>query len=328
MSEILYKQIKEKIDGSKHILLLTDERIDGDTTGSTLGMFHVLSGLGKHVTVFSPKPLPNTFSFLPMVDVVRRDATVFEDASIDLVMIFDCSDGVYINDYLPKMPKKAPLIVFDHHVTNPKYGTINLIEPKSASSADVVWRFVKWAKYPMNAKAAQCILTGICTDTSTFSTTNTTAACLEAAHELTKLGAKLQEIVHHTMMNKTDAALKLWGLALGRLYQDATFDAVATVIRRKDLQDTGAKDDDVEGLSNFLNAMIEGVETVLVMRETNDGAVKGSLRSVTRDVAALAEQYGGGGHKNAAGFKIQHAYLEEKDGAWFIEPEQKKKVDG
>lgn len=326
MSEILYKQIKEKIDGAKHILLLTDERIDGDTTGSTLGMFHVLSELGKRVTVFSPKPLPTTFSFLPTIDAVRRDAVVFEDASVDLVMIFDCSDGVYIHDYLPKMPKKVPLIVFDHHVTNPKYGTINLIEPHSASTADVVWRFLKWAKYPLNAKAAQCILTGICTDTSAFSTANTTAACLEAAHELAKLGAKLQEIVRHTMMNKTDAALKLWGLALGRLYQDPTFDAVATAIRQKDLQDTGAKEEEMEGLSNFLNAMIEGVETVLVLRETADGSVKGSLRSVTRDVAALAEKYGGGGHKNAAGFKVPRAFLEEKDGGWFIHTRDGKEV--
>lgn len=318
MSELLYKQIKEKIDGAKHILLLTDERIDGDTTGSTLGMFHVLNGMGKRVTVFSPKPLPATFHFLPRVDVIRRDAAVFEDASIDLVLIFDCSDGVYINQFLPTMPKKAPLIVFDHHITNPKYGMLNLIEPASASTADVVWRFLKWAKYPIDAKAAQCILTGICTDTSTFSTGNTTAACLEAAHELSKLGAKLQEIVRHTMMNKSDAALKLWGLALSRLYQDMTFDAVATAIREQDLRETGAKEDDFEGLSNFMNAMLEGVETVLVLRETADGAVKGSLRSVTRDVAKLAEQHGGGGHTNAAGFKIPQAYLEEKDGSWFI----------
>ncbi len=318
MSEITYKQIKELIDGAGHILLLTDERIDGDTIGSTLGMFHVLSAAGKQVTVFSPKPLPPALAFLPGVEVIRRDQAVFEDTTINLALIFDCSDGAYINNFLPTMKRRVPLVVFDHHVTNPRYGQINLIEPQAAATADVVWRFVKSQGFEVNRAAAQCILTGICTDTNAFSTTNTTAACLEAAHELTKLGAKLQEIVRHTMMSKTDAAMKLWGLALGRLYQDTTFEAVATAITRKDLAETGAVDDDVEGLSNFLNAMVDGAETVLVLRETNDGAVKGSLRSVTRDVAAVAQKYGGGGHKTAAGFRVEKSILDEKDGQWYL----------
>ncbi len=318
MSLITYTQIKDLIDSATHILLLTDERIDGDTIGSSLGMFHVLKEAGKQVTIFSPKPLPPALAFLPGVEVIRRDQAVFEDTTIDLVLIFDCSDGVYLKTFLPTMKRRVPLVVFDHHVTNPRYGTINLIEPESAATADVVWRFVKAMGWVINRQAAQCILTGICTDTSAFSTTNTTSACLEAAHELTKLGAKLQEIVRHTMMSKSDEAMKLWGLALSRLYQDITFDAVATVITRKDLKETGAQDDDVEGLSNFLNAMVDGAETVLVMRETADGGVKGSLRSVTRDVAALAGKYGGGGHKTAAGFKVEKAILDEKDGQWYI----------
>jgi phosphoesterase RecJ-like protein len=318
MSTIVNRQIKELIDQAQHILLLTDERIDGDTIGSTLGMFHVLSAAGKRVTVFSPKALPSALAFLPGVEVIRRDEAVFEDSTIDLAIIFDCSDGAYIKNFLPLMKRPAPLIVFDHHLTNPRYGQINVIEPEAAATADVVWRFVKAAGYEVNRSAAQCILTGICTDTAAFSTTNTTAACLEAAHELAKLGAKLQEIVRHTMMSKSEAAMKLWGLALSRLYEDSTFEAIATVITRKDLAATGAVDDDVEGLSNFLNAMVDGAETVLVLRETSDGAVKGSLRSVTRDVAAVATKYGGGGHKTAAGFKVANSILDEKDGQWYI----------
>ncbi len=321
----LYKQIKEKMDSAEHILLLTDERIDGDTIGSTLGMFHILQEMGKRATVFSPKELHGSLTFLPGTDEIGRDVGIFEDDSIDLVMIFDCSDGQYIEEkaYLPKMKKRAPLVVFDHHATNPNYGTINLIEENAASTADVVWRFVKAVGLPMNKDAAQCILTGICTDTVVFSTANTNKACLDAAVELARYGAKLQEIVRHTMMNRSVEALKLWGLAFERLHHNDEFGATTTAITRADMNAIGAGDEDFEGLSGFLYAMLEDSDTVLVLRETDDGGVKGSLRSKTRDVAALAaERYGGGGHAAAAGFKVEGATLEEKDGKWFVKKTQ------
>lgn len=318
MSNFIYRQIKEEIEQAQNILLLTDERIDGDTIGSTLGMFHVLTEAGKNVQIFSPKPLQESFLFLPGVEMIRRDEGIFEEEGIDLVIIFDCADGEYIKPLLPRMKQHAPLIVFDHHATNPKYGSINLIEPNAASASDVVWRFLKAVGFEMNKKAAQCILTGICTDTDAFSTGNTTAACMDAAHELSKFGAKLQEIVKHTMMNKSIPSLKLWGLAFERLHHNDQFDAVATAIKSKDLKKLKATQDDLEGLSNFLNAMVEGAETIMVMYEKEEGSVKGSLRSRTRNVAKLAKRYGGGGHVRASGFDIKKATLEEKDGQWFI----------
>lgn len=298
--------------------MLTDERIDGDTIGSTVGMYHVLQDLGKDVTVFSPKPLHPTLHFLPGVEVIRRDEELFDGAEFDLVMIFDCSDGEYIKTLLPRMKSRPALAVFDHHATNPKYGTYNLIEVEAASSADVVWRFLKHAGYAVNKQAAQCILTGICTDTVIFSTSNTTVESMEAAQELSKLGAKLREIVRHTMMNKSVNALKLWGLAFERLHQSEQFDAITTAIKRKDLETLKVTQEDLEGLSNFLQAMIEGSDTVLVLYEKEDGSVKGSFRSRERDVAAVAQRYGGGGHIRAAGFSIPQATLEEKHGQWVI----------
>jgi len=316
----LYQQIKERIDAAGHILLLTDERIDGDTIGSTLGMFHVLSEMGKRVSVYSPKELHRSLTFMPGTEEIGRDESIFEDDTIDLVMIFDCSDGEYIKEKnkLPKIRTRVPLIVFDHHATNPQYGKINLVEPTAASTADVVWRFMKAAKLPMNKEAAQCILTGICTDTVVFSTPNTSKACMDAAVELARYGAKLPEIVRNTMMNKSVEALKLWGIAFERLHKNSEFEGIATALTQKDMKTIGATPDDFEGLSGFLYAMLEDVKTVVVLRETEDGAVKGSLRSKTRDVSKLAEKYGGGGHKGASGFKIPGAHLEEKDGAWHI----------
>ncbi len=321
MPSLLYEKVQEHISKAEHILLLTDERIDGDTMGSTMGLFHVLADIGKRVEVFSPKPLPNTFKYLPRVDVIRRDIEVFLESTIDLVIICDCSDGEYIKKLLPTMPHKVPLISFDHHSTNPMYGTVNVVEPKAASTADVVWRFLKSTDWSISPEAAQCILTGICTDTVLFSTPNTTTDALDASAELVKLGAQLPEIVRHNLMNKSVSALKLWGLAMERLYHDTTFDATATVIMKADIEKFQGTEEDVSGISGFLHAMLDTQhEVVVVYRETDDGSVKGSMRSRGRDVAKLAaEKYGGGGHKLAAGFKIPNSKLMEKDGRWVVE---------
>ncbi|MCH8049663.1 DHH family phosphoesterase [Patescibacteria group bacterium] len=318
MLNLTQKQIKDLIEQAQHILLLTDERIDGDTIGSTLGMYHILQEMGKQVKVFSPKPIDKTLEFLPGTEVIQRDPAVFDNPNFDLMIIFDCSDGEYIKEFLPAVKYPAPLVVFDHHSSNPSYGNINLIEAESASTADVVWRFIKEAGFPMNKEAAQCILTGICTDTGLFLTSNTTAACLEAAHELSKHGAKLQEIVRETMMNRSVPTLKLWGLAFERLFRHEGLGAVATAITQNDIQSLGVEEADTKALSNFLNSMLEGTDVVLVLKESDDGAVKGSLRSRKRNVQEIAERFGGGGHKKAAGFKIPDARLEEKDGKWFV----------
>jgi phosphoesterase RecJ-like protein len=318
MNSIVYKQIDEQIRKAQRVLLLTDERIDGDTIGATLGMYHVLMAMDKKVTVFSPRDIPKTFSFLSGINKVVYDESIFKDSDFDLVMIFDCADGAYIKNLLPKLKRKTPLVVFDHHITNPKYGFINLIESDTASASGVVWKFVKAMNYPVSRDAAQCILTGICTDTDMFLTTSTNAACLDAAHELSRHGARLQEIVRETMMKKSIPALKLWGLAFERLHHNDEFNAIATAITVKDMQDLGARQEDLSGLINFINSMIDGADTVLVYYEKDDGSVKGSLRSHTVNVAELAQKYDGGGHIRAAGFSIQNAHLEEKDGKWFV----------
>ncbi|MCR4312464.1 MAG: DHH family phosphoesterase [Candidatus Uhrbacteria bacterium] len=320
MNSLVYQKIAEMVRNADHILLLTDERIDGDTTGSTLGLYHVLTNMGKQVEVFSPKPISETLLFLPGVDVISHDASLFEQPDIDLVIISDCSDGVYIKNFLPKMPRRVPLISFDHHATNPRYGSVNCVEPEAASTADVVWRFIKAAGFPMNKAAAHCLLTGITTDTQAFFSANTTAAAVEASAELTKLGGRVHDIVRHIFMNKSESSLKLWGLAFERLFFDEAFDAIATAITLDDIRKYEATMEDIEGISNFLNAMLdESHEVVVVYRETEDGAVKGSVRSRGRDVAKQAEEkYGGGGHKLAAGFKVKNAHLEEHDGIWVI----------
>jgi bifunctional oligoribonuclease and PAP phosphatase NrnA len=317
MNSILYKKVHELIGGAEHILLLTDERIDGDTVGSTLGLYFVLKEMGKHVEVYSPKPMERMLNFLPGVEVIQRDAAIFDQESIDLVIVCDCADGEYFKTDLKKR-MQVPLIAFDHHESNPLYANVNIVEPEAASTGDVVWRFVKAMEYAMNKQAAQCFLTAICTDTNAFTTGNTTVAAMEAAHELTAHGAKLQVIVRETMMNKSVETLKLWGIAFERLYDDADYSALTTVILQEDFKKIGVSESESRAMIEFLNAMIEGVDVLLVLKETPEGDVKGSFRSLHTNVAKMAAKWGGGGHDRAAGFKVKNVHLEKKDGRWVM----------
>lgn len=316
MPSVVAQKVMNEIRRAEHILLLTDERLDGDTLGSTLGLAHVLRDLGKTVSVFSPRAIPAHFGFIPGIKLVQTDTAIFANPAVDLVIICDCSDGQYIQSLLPTMPRAVPLVMFDHHATNPSYGTINILEPGAASTADVVWRFVKAARYPVSPHAAQCFLTGICTDTSLFSTSNTTVDALHAAVDLTKRGAKLSEIVRHAVASRPIPMLHVWGLLFERLHHNTEFDALTTALTLKDWEAFGKPDIETSNISNFLNETLDHADTILILRETEDGGVKGSLRSRGRDVAALAEKYGGGGHKLAAGFKVDNAHLEFSDGQW------------
>lgn len=321
MTHQVYGQIKNALATAKHILLMTDERIDGDTLGSTLGLFHVFVQTHAQVSIFSPKPLPSTFTFLPGVEHIGRDEKIFRDETIDLIIVCDNSDGAYLPEVLKHMPYKIPVICIDHHRTNPHYGDINLIEPLAPSTADVAYRLVRALNLPISQAAAQCFLTGMCTDTILFSTQHTNNTVMHLAGELISRGARLKPIVQNTMTNKSSAALKLWGLACSRLFHDKNLDATVTAITEKDIITTNATEEDIKSLSEYLNEVLDtSHETILVYYEKPDGSVKGSLRSRTRDVAALAaEKFGGGGHKLAAGFKIANARLkEETSGIWNV----------
>jgi bifunctional oligoribonuclease and PAP phosphatase NrnA len=321
MTHPVYKRIGELIASAKHIVLVTDERIDGDTLGSTLGLFHILVQTTARITIFSPKPLPPIFMFLPGIEHINRNSTLFLDPSIDLIISCDNSDGVFLKPLLARMPYKVPLVCIDHHATNPHYGDINLIEPHAPSTADVAYRFVQSLNLPISRDAAQCFLTGMCTDTILFSTQPTNDTVMRLASELLTRGAQLRPIVEHTLMNKSMASLKLWGLALSRLYHDPELDATVTGITEDDMRATQATEDDIKSLSEYLNEVLDAShETVLVYYEKPDGSLKGSFRSRTRDVATLAaKKFGGGGHRLASGFKIPQArFVETEPHQWRV----------
>ena len=288
-------------------------------------MFHYLKFLGKEVVVFSPKLWSHEYHFLPGYEDVDFEPNVIGQA-FDLAMIFDCADGAYLSQspfsnfhyQLPNTnPQLPPLVVFDHHATNPRYGAVNQILVDASSTGEVVWRFFKANKVFINKEIATCLLTAICTDTTLFTNPSTNKVCMEAAAELGLAGARVQDVVKAVYMNKSVELLRIWGIVLERL-QELPEGIVVSYLLTKDKLAAGISEVDTSAISNFLIGMVSAAKVVAILSERDDGSVKASLRTLDGDVAAMAQRFGGGGHIKAAGFSIAAARLEETPHGWRV----------
>lgn len=303
------QRLYERIRLAKHILFVTDIRIDGDTLGSALGLYHVLHSEGIRTSLFSPSPIPSSYTFLPRIETISTNRAMLNDPSIDLLISFDASNGDHVLSVRDEIPSKPFLISFDHHKTNALYGDLNIVESNVSSTAEVVYRFLKSIHLRPNRESATCLLTGICTDTSIFSNLATSPESLLCASELSQIGARIQDVVKHLFENKSIGQLKLWGRALERLTRHPNHRFITTYILQQDLSDLDCTEDDLEGVTNFLIALLTD-DTVMVFRERADGSIKAGMRTITGDVARIASWFaGGGGHKKASGFSIPHVRL-------------------
>lgn len=317
---MLYKRVYNELLKAQHPVLICDERIDGDSLGSALAMVDLLKQIGRPLPrVYVAQDIPSVYRHLPHLDVCTTDTKIFVDSTIDLVIVFDCSDDRFVSALVEKIPSSPTLINIDHHKTNPLYGHINLVIPTAPATAEVMYRLFDHNGLVPSKYAASCLLTGLCFDTTAFSNAATTHEALETASKLILCGARAQDAIRSLFKSRSVSALRVWGAALERLHHNKQFDSVATCILRKDMEEHAIPEEEVEGLSNFLS-LVTDTDTLYVLRETSDGHVKVSMRSQTRDVSAIAKAHGGGGHERAAGYTVKNARLVcGQDGCWKVE---------
>lgn len=319
---LTFGKIAGLIQVAERVLLVADGKPDGDSIGSTSAMYNWLKQAGKPVTAFCALPIPADLLYLDGAHDFTSDPNIFKQA-FDLIITFDASDIRHagIENLITQIPCEYQLVVIDHHATNTKYGHLNAIWTDACSTAELVYQFFVLLSIHIDSKMATSLLTGILTDTSCFSNAGTTSQGMEAAGHLCALGARHPEILRQLVQNKSMPTLKLWGLALARLNHNAQLNVTSTYFLQEDLKDIPNADEDaMEGLSNFLNAVCGGSEAILVLRELPDRRLKGSLRSVKRDISKLAKFFGGGGHKKAAGFTLPGRMKVDEKGKITITP--------
>ncbi|MBU1348510.1 DHH family phosphoesterase [Patescibacteria group bacterium] len=314
---LLLTKLHDAIRNADRVLLLPHKRPDGDAAGAATALVGWLLREGKTVTAFCRDPLPDQLNFLDHAHRLTTDTTVF-DVAYDLVIALDSGDLAYcgVADLLPRLPKGYLLAVIDHHAINARYGDLNIVDTDASSTCEIVFRFFETNGIRIDQAMATSLLTGILFDTGNFSNAATTPSAIAAASALLTAGARNSDIVRHMIRDKTIDMLKVWGLMLSRLHRDAASDFALTYLLESDLTDmTGeTKRAVTSGFSNFLNAVTGDAGTILILQELPGGKVKGSMRSVGRDVAAVAKRLGGGGHTKAAAFMVDGRIAVTEDG--------------
>ena len=316
--EVISQKIHNRIIQAKKPLFVMHKKPDGDALGSALAMANWLESEGKKAHIYCFDSAPKNYQFINKYDRIRNDPAIFNHEDVDLVVVLDSGDLMYagIDDILEIADKDLPVINIDHHATNQKYGELNLVVPDASSTAEVVYNFLSHNNVKIDKHIATALLVGILTDTTNFTNPGTTVSSMRVASELISFGARINEISKNILKNKSIDALRLWGKTLSRLEENKELGMAVAVIKKEDLTDVHSPGEAVEGVSNFLNALLD-VKLVLVLRETDDGFVKGSFRSTDVDVSKIAQSLGGGGHKKAAGFTIK-GQLKKIDGKWTV----------
>lgn len=309
MEMLRNKQIYEELLRAQHPVFISDERVDGDSLGSALAMVDFLKQNNRPCPmVYVTCSIPEIYQSLPLIHVCTQDIKIFSDPTIDLVVVFDCSDAEFVRGLVSQVPSTPRVINIDHHKTNSFYGDINQVVVDASATAEVVYNFYEHNRLMMSRDAASCLFTGLCFDTSAFTNSATNNHSLEIASKLILSGARIQDAIRIMFKNRSVSALRVWGIALERLHFNTDFDSVITCLTKKDIEENEVSEEEIEGLSNFLNLVIDK-DTVYVLRETQDGDVKVSMRSASRDVSLVAKANGGGGHAKAAGYTVKDSRL-------------------
>jgi phosphoesterase RecJ-like protein len=290
------------IAGARQVALACHVNPDGDALGSLLGLFHVLRAAARNVVASFPTPfvVAPHYRELPGLELLVPPEE-FPDEP-DVMITFDCGSMGRLGDL--ERPAKAAreLIVIDHHISNDRYGSINLVEPEAAASGWVVLRLVDELGLPLNRDAAVALYAALVCDTGRFQYDTTTPEVFDMARRLTEFEVPVSRLSRTLFEEHRFAYLRLLGDALGsaELVREQRF--VWTAITQEMLERHGVEMEEVEGLIDILRRTSEA-EVTCVLKEERDGTVRVSLRSLGQvDVRRIAEAHGGGGHRFAAGF--------------------------
>jgi phosphoesterase RecJ-like protein len=297
MYSAIIADIKQRLSAAHNILIASHVRPDGDAIGSLLGLGLALQHAGKNVQMVLQDGVPASFRFLAGSEQIQKEPTGTWDTFISV----DCADYKRLGKGFENLAK--PDINIDHHITNEKFGKLNLIMGEDVATAAILTQCLPQWGLEINAAVAGALMTGIVTDTLGFRTANTTPEALRLSAELMERGADLTDIYSRSLVRRAFPAARYWGAGLSSLQK--TEDLVwgtLTVADRKTAQYGGNDDAD---LINIISA-IDGSKVGMIFVEQTDHHVKISWRALQDgiDVSKVAKHFNGGGHAAAAGADI------------------------
>ncbi len=283
--------------GARRVLAITHVNPDGDAVGSLLGFGLAARAAGKEVVMACADPVPDMFRFLPSADEITSQP----QGLFDLVVALDVSDAPRMGS-IAAAQERPPDLLFDHHITNPGFARLNFIDVTAASTAELVTELLPELGLDLTQPVAQCLLTGLVSDTLGFRTSSTTPKSLALAQQLMQAGAVLHQVYDNSLFKRSYSAVRLWAEGLARM--DMKQRVVWARLPLEARQASGYQGMGDADLINVLTSVREA-DVALIFVERPDGKVKVSWRAVPGiNVAEVASQFGGGGHAAAAGAEV------------------------
>jgi phosphoesterase RecJ-like protein len=301
-TEAALKRAAVAIAHAERTTLVCHVNPDGDALGSTLALHHVLRAAGIDSVASFPSPfvVAPHYRDLPGLDLLTPPHEI--DHEPELMVTFDCGDLARLGDLETNAKAAEELIVVDHHASNARYGTINVIDVNAAASGVLVRRLVAELGLPLTRDAAICLYAALVCDTGRFQYESTTCSVFELAQELAAFDLPISALSRTLFEEHRFAYLQLVSDVLGRaeLVPDKQF--VWATVTQADLERRGVTFEEVEGMIDLVRRTREA-QVSCVLKEAADGAWRVSLRSLgVVDVCRIAQGEGGGGHRFAAGF--------------------------
>lgn len=291
----------------QRFLVMTHVRPDGDALGSEIGLACALKQLGKDVRVVVASDLGPRYEFTNTAEtpVERFRPPGDEFKNVDAIVIVDTGTWGQLGDFGPFMQSLAVgKAVIDHHRTQDDLGGLRFVDTTAEAAGRLIYDATLALGVPVTPEAANALFMALATDTGWFRHSSTSPRTFALAEHLVTAGAKPTPIYDALFATSTLGRMKLTGRALDRMQAEADGRIVYTEVTLADYAETGGVPTDTEDLINYPRA-VSGVEIALVFIEQTGGGTKVSFRgSEHRDVGRLAEQFGGGGHKMAAGATV------------------------
>lgn len=322
-----------KIAAAQRVLIVGHTSPDADAIASIGAMIELARSLGLGFYAFADKKIDGAYSFIPNEDMIRAEEP--DDLRIfDIILVLDCgsisrtglearlrtlikasSDG--------RLLKRPYIIELDHHQLSESYADLEIRSSDKASTTEIIYNLLKANNLEINRALANCILIGLMTDTGHFLHANSSREALAVSSEMLLRGASLPRIIDHTVNNKNFASFKVWGRAIENMRLDSETGFVFSALTASELGELMPDGESSLGADLFGDIVsflctLSGAKVALLLREEK-GKVKGSLRTNDDivDVARIAQNWGGGGHKKAAGFTVPGRLL-KKDNGWSI----------
>ena len=311
------RQLAAAVQPDMRIALTTHVNADGDGAGSEIGLWHLLAARGAKPVIVNPTPFPGRFTFLldGAAHAEQSSRAVKELERADLVVVLDISDLGRLGHLAEHLARRnVPVACIDHHQSD---GTLppgpRLVDSTACATGELVYDLARTAEWPLSPHAARALYVAILTDTGGFRFSNTTPRALQVAAHLLDHGLDPEAVYSEVYASAPEGRVRLLAEVLETLVVEVPPGLAWVTVPPGAMERHGVSAEDLEGIVEFPRS-IKGVRIALLFREIAAGRIKVSFRAVGDvDVATLAERFGGGGHRKAAGASLAGPIADVQD---------------